>query len=455
LSLANIKVLFWFDVEDYITPKSEDALLGLLNLCDERGIKGIFKIVGEKARTLKEHGRTDILEKLKKHEVGYHTDLHSQHPTLSEYLEPMGFREGAHEFERRELAGLNDVVEITGKPIQCYGQPGGAWAPHSFAVLKKWGIPVYLDNHPQVTLNDKPYWYGGLLNFMELTGYMRMELEEGGLEKAKKQFDQVYDQLSAEPVGFVSIVYHPCEFSSVGFWDDYNFGQGKNTPREQWTPAPLRPEGEMEQYLAMLGEFLDYTLSKDHVEYITSAEAFQLERSAKEALEREDVRMLAGRVGNELSYQIYNQYSLSASDLHSLFCKYLLGQSLTTELIYGPENGVDSDPVSIVKVADVKKAISGEYPRIYSDKQLPDDFNVQGFRINPADLTCTLAKIIADGLDDEDYVHVVRGILRSEIHAKDDDYWGNGWSIFPRDLRVPNIVKMSKLQTWTLKPALF
>ena len=65
--MSEIKVIFWFDVEDYITPESEDALLGLIDLLDEKNIRGTFKLVGEKARQLKKHNRTDILSKLSKH----------------------------------------------------------------------------------------------------------------------------------------------------------------------------------------------------------------------------------------------------------------------------------------------------------------------------------------------------------------------------------------------------
>ncbi|TJY39833.1 hypothetical protein E5161_18005 [Cohnella pontilimi] len=453
--MANIKVLFWFDVEDYTTPESEEALLGLLNLCEERGIPGVFKLVGEKARALEAHNRIDILEKLKKHEVGYHTDYHSVHPTISEYLEPMGFRNGAEQFDREEHPGLRDVERITGMPVTCYGQPGGAWAPQTFPALLKWGVPVYLDNHEQITLNSRPYWYGGVLNFMELTGFMRMELTEDGLQTAKRQFDEIYEKLSGESVGFVSIVYHPTEFATTRFWDDVNFSRGRNTPREQWKPAPLRPPGEMEHYLQMLGQFLDYTLSKDNVEYITSIQARELERSAKEELTREQVKEIAARIGDELYFEQFEGYSLSASDLHSLFCSYLLEKPLKPELIYGPETDEASDPVSSLKVADLKQAISKAYPRVLGYKQLPDTFEAGSSRINPVDLTCTLARVIHEGLTDKDEVPVIQGRLRSQIHAKDDDNWGKGWVIFPEDFKAPRIIRMSKLQSWTLKPALF
>ncbi|WP_133257478.1 hypothetical protein [Paenibacillus montanisoli] len=430
-------------------------MLELLILCDEKQIKGIFKMVGEKARVLAEHGRTDILEKLKNHEVGYHTDFHSVHPTVSEYLERKGFREGAEQFHDNEFNGFQDVASITGMPIKCYGQPGFSWAPQAFPALLGWGIPVYLDTGRQITLHAKPYWYGGMLNFMDLPGLMRMELMEGGLEEAKRQFDDIYEKLSAQSIGFVSIVYHPNEFSTTEFWDLINFGEGKNTPRNEWRPAPLRPFGMMERYIRMLGQFIDYTLSKENVEYITSAQTLELEKSRKDELAPEHVRTLAANTGKDLYFQLFSGYSLSVSDLHSIFVSYLLGKPLVPELIYGPETAAESDIVTAVKVADLKAAISVPYPKVRGSYHLPDHFHIGEAKINPVDVTCTLAKVIREGLKDEDEVTVVRGSLRTQIHANEDDFWGNGWEIFPRDFRVPNIVRMSKLQTWTLKPAIF
>lgn len=61
--MKNIKVMLWYDVEDFITPEADDALLALIDMMDSLGIRGSFKIVGEKIRVLKERGRTDILRK--------------------------------------------------------------------------------------------------------------------------------------------------------------------------------------------------------------------------------------------------------------------------------------------------------------------------------------------------------------------------------------------------------
>ncbi|SDX50486.1 hypothetical protein [Paenibacillus sp. CF384] len=454
--MANVHVMLWFDTEDYITKESEDALLAVVQMLNKRGVKGIFKIVGEKARKLERNNRLDIIEQLAQHEIGYHTDWHSVHPTVSEYLEHFGFADGAEEFDLRERAGLADVTRITGQTSKCYGQAGYSWAPQTFPVLRKWGIPVYLDVHDQITLDHNPFWYGGLLNLTDMPGIMRMELKADGLEEGMALFDRLYDELSIQDQeSFISIYYHPCEFACTGFWDGVNYNQGHNTPPDQWQPAPLRQAGEMERYIEMLGAFIDYTRTKSNVNYITSAVALEMEKSNRNPLHPSDVRAIAAGLSDELNYTVYRDYSLSASEIHALFCRYLLGQELIPELIYGPENETQSDPSEAVRVADIKKAISEEYPRLLAYKQLPDYFTVAGYRINPVDLTCTLASIIANDYRDEDRIAIVSGVLKSKEHARTDENWGPQWSPFPPDLKVPNLIRLAQLQTWTLKPALF
>src|ERR1700685_1142696 len=76
-----VYVILWFDTEDYILPASDDAALHLADWLPSEGIRGTFKVVGEKARTLERRGRTDVIAALKKHEIGYHSNWHSTQPS--------------------------------------------------------------------------------------------------------------------------------------------------------------------------------------------------------------------------------------------------------------------------------------------------------------------------------------------------------------------------------------
>ena len=82
---GQVNVLLWFDTEDYILPQSDDAAKRIAVFLTQQGIPATFKIVGEKARTLERRQRQDVISALSQHEIGYHSNLHSQHPTVAEY----------------------------------------------------------------------------------------------------------------------------------------------------------------------------------------------------------------------------------------------------------------------------------------------------------------------------------------------------------------------------------
>src|SRR3989442_5897139 len=79
-----VYVLLWFDNEVYILPQSNDAAKRLAVFLSSQGIRATFKVVGEKARTLERRGRRDVIGALARHEIGYHSNTHSQHPTVAE-----------------------------------------------------------------------------------------------------------------------------------------------------------------------------------------------------------------------------------------------------------------------------------------------------------------------------------------------------------------------------------
>ena len=244
---APVYVLLWFDTEDYILPESDDALLRILNFLNEERAPATFKIVGEKARVLRDRERRDILTALKQHDVGYHTNFHSVQPTPALYLSPLGWEEGVAEFYRREYQGLEELQRIVGRTASCYGQPGSSWGPQQYGGLRDWKIPVYLDDGPHVNLDGRPFYYAGILTFFSLTHTLRTEL--GGtddLEQAKTEFQEAYQQLEGNGGGVISIYYHPCEFVHEEFWDGTNFRNGANPPRSEWQKPPVKSAEEVE-----------------------------------------------------------------------------------------------------------------------------------------------------------------------------------------------------------------
>lgn len=453
--MKNIKVMLWFDVEDFITPEADDALLALINMMDSLGIRGSLKIVGEKIRVLKKRGRTDILEKLAGHEICYHTESHSVHPTQTEYLHDMGFAEGAMEFERRERKGFEDVQEICGQFPTSYGQPGASWVPHVFPVLKKWGVPTYLDSHYLLSVNEEPFRYGGILNLTRLWSTMRLEFDGGGLEESKAQFDEFCER--AGDLQLVSIYYHPCEFSCTDFWDGVNFRKGKNPPREEWKPAPLRTREEMHRRVDLLGEFLRYTLRNPGVEYITAQQSCIYEKTDPSPITKENVQEIARTLVDGPDYYVRGSRSLCASEVLSLFSRNVLGLHLTPEFFYGPEAELPSEIHKKATPYELARAVSEQYERVLGYKQLPSLYRVGVNLINPVDMFCSLRRAIADGIAAEEDMELScgEGRLLPVRHVNTGYDWAKDWIIFPDGLDASEIVRHALLQTWTLKPAVF
>ena len=178
---ARVNVILWFDTEDYLLKADDDAAKRLAVLLTERNIRATFKVVGEKARVLEKRGRQDVIAALQKHDIGYHANFHSVHPTPTEYLADCGWLDGIAEFTRREGGGAADVRRIFNvNTLSCYGQPGSSWGPQAVAALKgigvaPHGVPCYVDEGTQVGLHERPFWYLGALNVFHSDCFIKID----------------------------------------------------------------------------------------------------------------------------------------------------------------------------------------------------------------------------------------------------------------------------------------
>ena len=322
----HVDVVLWFDTEDYILPASDDAALHIAEFLTRVHIQGTFKVVGEKARTLERRGRTDVIEALKKHEIGYHSNYHSVPPSPAQYLDALGWDDGVAEFDRRERAGFDDVKRIFGKAPTCYGQPGSSWAPQTLGAMKHWGMKVYLDAGRQIGLDGKPFYYCGLLNVYQITNMPRADLKNPSLlPEAEEKFATARKQLLAEGGGLISIIYHPCEFAHQEFWDGANFRNGANPPRDQWKLPRAKTPEETRAAFEVFENYVRFMQHFDDVRFITASGAARLyadaarERTWKTA----DVKDVAVAVGDEPSFQRHEGYTLSAAEAFAILSRFV------------------------------------------------------------------------------------------------------------------------------------
>lgn len=458
-----VYVTFWFDTEDFILPEADDAAMRLAEMFTARGVQATFKIVGEKARVLEERGRDDVIAALARNDVSYHSTYHSVHPTPSEYCRDLTWQEGVSEFTRREGAGLRTLRRVFGVNASCYGQPGGSWTPQSYAALRAFDIPLYLDETSHVNVDNRPFWYCGLLNILRLgDAVIRTGWTDQEVRQACEKFDRVHKKLLGEGGGIISIYYHPCEFVHTQFWDGVNFARGANPPRSQWKRPPMKSPQEQEQAFGAFEAFLDHIVRHPETRLVTAREIPSLypDRVYSRPLTRRDVQMIAQAFRTELSYvDLGGKIATAGEGLLALAQTVAKADGdsdtgkITLEFVYGPASApqrfVTEGTYSSVAIREAAQEL---LDIVQQTGQMPSVIWVAGEPVRPEDFAVTLAEVAASGGLSGD-VPLRRGELAARKYVADDSPGLWGWVIFPEDFRAPHMMEVAKLQAWTVKPA--
>jgi hypothetical protein len=467
---APIYVILWFDTEDYILPASDDATLRLARLLTREMIRAIFKIVGERALSFERRGRTDIIEALKKHEIGFHSRWHSVQPTPAMYLSNLGWDDGVAEFDRREKPGFDDVKRIFGSAPTCYGQPGSSWGPQSYGAMKQWGINVYLDVGSHVRLDDKPYYYGDALNFYQLEHQLRARLDSlPALREAEDRFLAARKKLQGEGGGIVSIYYHPCEFVHKEFWDGVNFKYGANPPREEWRQPPMKSPRESQVAFEIFENYVHFMKRFPDVKFVTATEAAQLyrDRARGRAFSAAELKKIAAAVNDNITFQRHGEYTLAASDVFTLLNDFVAektaGRNPTSITLratpYGPSNPVPllAEPVS-TDWSQFTRTAADVSDFVRKEQRIPTAVWLGSKAVPPESYLNALAKIAVNLVDGQPPPRTIalrpaRLAAADHVAADGPNLWS--WVIFPRDFRASTMMDLAKRQAWTLKPAVF
>jgi hypothetical protein len=465
---AKVYVILWFDTEDYILPASDDAALRVADFLTREQVRATFKVVGEKARTLERRGRTDVIAALKKHEIGYHSNYHSVQPGPAMYLSNLGWDEGVAEFDRREGPGRRDLKRIFGVWPSCYGQPGSSWGPQSYGAMRKWGMPVYLDAGSHVELEDRPCYYGGVLNLYKLAYILRADLRSANRKEAEDKFLAARQKLLAEGGGVVSIFYHPCEFVHKEFWDGVNFRNGANPPRDQWKLPPAKTPEESELAYDVFEGYVRFMKRFPDVQFITASEAAKLYRDKARGRKftTAELKAIAAAVTEQVNFQKREDYALAASEVFALLNQYVAAQGAGQELRpmelketpFGPSNPVASltDPV-ITDWSQFTRTAADVADYLTKQGRIPTSVWLGSVAVPPEAYLVALARVTVDLIEGKpapETITVRPARLVAAAHVADDGPKLWGWVIFPRGFRAPAMMELAQRQAWTLKPAL-
>ena len=467
---APVHVILWFDTEDYILPASDDAALRLAGMLTRLGVKATFKIVGEKARVLEARGRRDVIAALAKHEIGYHSNLHSGQPTPAVYLQHAGWEDGSAEFFRREAPGVADIKRLFGVTPVCYGQPGSSWAPQSYPALRRMGVSMYLDEADHVGIDDQPFYYGGMLNVFKMRStVVRMALgRPGNLADAQEKFRAAVAALRRRGGGTISIYYHPCEFVHREFWDSVNFRRGANPPRSEWRLPPMQTADEIERNYRDVEQYVQFIQQQADVRFVHCSDLMTLyeDRARRFAFTRNEIATIARAVTVDIGIQQMHGFTLSASDCFGLLTDAYLSllnggnQPLTLTPIDGPVRtfsaSVGGTRPTAIRLGELSEASRDVSQFMRAHGRMPDEVWIGAANLSPEDYLATLGSVIDGwkGYDGSLSVAVRAGRFTADRQVAPDSPALWNWVIFPEGFQAPAIMELARLQAWTLKPAL-
>ncbi|HZT41095.1 MAG TPA: hypothetical protein VFA07_02840 [Chthonomonadaceae bacterium] len=284
----------FMDVEDIIAPDADDIAGTCAEILSEEGVQATLCVVGEKARLLAQRGRQDVIAALNRHDVGVHTDLHSVHPTIAEYLADKGWEDGVEEALRREKPGVEAIRQVFGVMPSCWGGPGNTWGPQICEAMRQLGVPTFVYAYTGVP-GGSVHRFAGLLAYPNGRYLHEEVLQDDSLAHGHRERlgRELQEDVKAGIFWQGVFLGHPTRILHEEFWDAPNFAAGANPPREAWIPARRKSQADLDRALVNFREAARFLRSLPGIELRTiremnarlaAAPAVPLEPDAQEAI---------------------------------------------------------------------------------------------------------------------------------------------------------------------------
>ena len=372
------KVLFCFDSEDYTDAYSTDMLPRLADVLGRNGVCGHFMIVGLLAEAIEKQNRTDVIDAMKAHSVGFHTYGHTLHPTVAEYTDVESFEEAQRRLMAEETAA-ETVKRVFGVDTLCAAVPPGSSI--TYAAMYRYaqiGIPVYADSPLKEA--EEPVWFCNQLHIP-----YNYALEEY-LFYPNFYVDKFLDYIAEKKQ--VTLYNHPNMICHSEFWDGVNYKRTNQVEFGKWNSCPTRTEEEVERFFRHL-EILIHALQADERFEITSIPAILKETDRERVISRADAMRIREALG-ENTLMPFSRAELTAA------AKAFLEDPGLTEYRPEPVYGFLAEPRGCTEEITVTEEVLREAAKeLVPGQFLPEVLTADGTEIGPMDWLTAAWEILA------------------------------------------------------------
>ncbi|MBA3707516.1 MAG: hypothetical protein H0W83_01700 [Planctomycetes bacterium] len=445
-----------FDVEDLVSPESDDAALWMARMLTEHGLTGSFMIVGEKARLWERRGRRDVIEAMKRHHLGYHSTWHSVHPTTTEHCVDKDFAAGIDALWEWDREGWQDTERILGRPLIGWARTGSSWAPSIQGLMGRLGrayaySPVRL---PQTNV----CWYGGCLGFYldGVGGFDDTFVDDALFAKRLAEAQQgVAERVHTPRHGahWTSVfMCHPTRAIHTAFWDAMNFLDGANPPRRDWKPAPLQPAAKMPTIQANFRRLCAWLRDERQLEIVGWGELVRRYDGQRPEVTHAELLAAARRIADERRVLFTDHFT--AAELLLMLCRAATApaERYPRPSVLGPLARPPRSPERTWAAADLGVAAQRITADAARSGYLPASVAIAGDTVGIGTVFVALAQIVLGAATAGGPAEAYYPSEAEEV-ARDPEKGIPQWPIHPAGMDLTKILEQTRLQCWTLKPA--
>jgi hypothetical protein len=464
-----VKSILSFATEAAHAPEDYDFMKAIAQFLTAENLVGNFHLTGDYARALKRHGRLDVVEALKHHEIGFHCNHHGSRPWMAGYLEKLPWDEGLSRWLGFEAPGFALVGELFDRrPVYYTTEFSRAPQTSVGSALMGAGTMGYLD---VPTRSHSAVWYCNCLvptveNIVALESFHG----PGDREKAAKdRLDASRKKQEASKKDVLRIFLHSYKYYAAAPYDrltmtneiykndDYYF-EDYPTDALRQPPAQFKASFEMFKrsirHHARNSEFITFSEYRD--EYMPNAGVW---------IDLLEVDRVCRHLTSSLDAYSTHSISLSPAEAFGIVVRVLRTWRETGKLpgnvfvrkLIGPHAPIPAGLADrAVKPEALLEAVAKIDRELDLSGALPTNVNVGGAPVGPGQLLRGLIAVYQGIRSDERRETVaLNGPNLPEI-AKEAYFQTKGFTrkgLYPDDFTGANTCALALVQSWSWKPA--
>lgn len=428
-----------FDTEDLANRgPAHDSIQRLAEILTEEGVKGCFNIVSSLIGILKEAGRQDVLDALRRHEISSHSRRHTWHPTPPEVAEQRSWNDAFAWSLEQQGAAIEEIKREFGLPdIAGYIPPGNSFAAPDIAALRVLGVRVYSGSMFKDT-NGVGMWFGGMLNLEEKIGLDRLLIEEG-IEGVRQRLPE---WKAARRTIFC---LHPNFIPHSVFWDAANLNGANQVQWGAWNPTALRDPALVERVFRDFREAV--RLFKKEMVPATFRSILAMQ-PARPALRREWMPGLIEQSGARLLHAARGSSTWSAAELLRTAAWFLHSGDAQAEA--KTMDGPREEPHGIKQPIELTaEQVRGSAWAVSEAGVVPSSIDVSGITIGPRDYLEAAGQVLAGAqtvkLTPKPQLADVEGVYRFDKMSL------SGW-MYPAGWVGRKAMRQLHYMMWTFRP---